>query len=67
MYPEIRELNLSDLPALISNLEKDLETHLFVASRAEEVLAKKSSSSILGYFEDGELKGGVLFSQSCTI
>lgn len=61
MYPEIRELNLSDLPALISNLEKDLETHLFVASRAEEVLAKKSSSSILGYFEDGDLKGGVLF------
>ncbi len=61
MYPEIRELNSNDLPALLFNLQKDLETHLFVASRSEEILAKKSSTSILGYFEDGELKGGVLF------
>ncbi len=61
MFCEIRELDSSDLTDLLSNLASDLETHLFVASRSHEVLSRKSSSSILGYFEDGDLVGGVLF------
>jgi len=61
MICEIRELNFNDLNVLLENLHTDLETHLFVASRANEVLSRQTSSSVLGYFEDGRLVIGVFY------
>lgn len=57
---EIRELNSSNLQELLELLNQDLATHLFVASRANEVLSMRSSSSIVGFFADGKLSGGLL-------
>lgn len=59
MHAEIRDLNSSNLSQLLELLNSDLATHLFVASRANEVLAQKSSSSILGFFEDDKLTSGL--------
>jgi predicted GNAT family acetyltransferase len=61
MFCEIRDLDSSDLHQLLESLKGNLETHLFVASRASELLSKKSNTSVLGYFEDGDLIGGVLY------
>ncbi len=61
MFCEIRELNSSDLNSLLNCVQKDLYTHLFVASRASEVLSRKTSASVLGYFEDGNLESAIMY------
>jgi predicted GNAT family acetyltransferase len=61
MLCEIRELNSSDLNELLESVHSDLESHLFIAARANEVLSQKSSSSVFGYFEENKLVGGILY------
>lgn len=60
MNAEIRQLNSSDLPRLLELLNRDLETHLFIASKANDILSQRINSSIIGYFEYGDLHSGIL-------
>lgn len=62
MICEIRELDNDDLAEVLNLLNQDFHANLFVASRTSEILKQKSSSSILGYFEDGKLVSGVFYS-----
>ncbi len=64
MFCEIRELNSSDLDELLKVLNQDLYTHLFIASKSSEVLSQKSSSTVFGYFEDGKLVSGLMYSSN---
>lgn len=62
MICEIRELNPDDLAETLSLLNQNFFGNLFVLSRTNEILNQKSSNSILGYFEDGKLVSGLLYS-----
>ncbi|MEN9692593.1 MAG: hypothetical protein RLZZ330_237 [Actinomycetota bacterium] len=62
MFSEIRELNSEDLAETLNLLNQEFHANLFVVSRTSEILKHTSSSSILGYFEDGKLVSGVFYS-----